>query len=412
MYVARAAGLLPQHPALRGPADGDAATTSREPAWALWHVLTARDRLREYHALRRFADAGGVVVSDRWPLPQLHLMDGSRVGWVLDGVRALGRGWCAGWRRPNVASTPTSALPDVLVVLRIDPEVAVSRRPEDDADYVRARNAEVFETDWSTTQAVVARRDPAPGAGARGHPCRHLGAALNLVVRVHWSAWLRQDDPGNPHADRAGCTRDAVHGRRRPHVSGRHPADESRATGCLGGRRARDGTRAGASRPRAGYARPSRPPYETASRGPSSGSRSSGSSPGPGLTAASSCWRRARRRPCGRSRCAPRSGRTAAACCPSFPAARVPTSSSTSTHRWSCSSARLGSRRSVHSRTQRLPEHERRAELVRGRELLDQLLAGPGPRPCRRRQRRPTEPVGAWSEPGGVGAPGRLGVRG
>ena len=42
-------------------------------------------------------------------------------------------------------------------------------------------------------------------------------------------------------------------------------------------------------------------------------------------------------------------------------------------------SARLGSRRSVHSRTQRLPEHERRAELERGRELLDQLLAGPGP---------------------------------
>jgi hypothetical protein len=39
-------------------------------------------------------------------------------------------------------------------------------------------------------------------------------------------------------------------------------------------------------------------------------------------------------------------------------------------------SARLGARGSVHSRTQLLPEPERRAELLRGRELLHDLLAG------------------------------------
>jgi hypothetical protein len=39
------------------------------------------------------------------------------------------------------------------------------------------------------------------------------------------------------------------------------------------------------------------------------------------------------------------------------------------------SAARLGSRRSAHSRTQRLPERERRAELLRGRELLFELVA-------------------------------------
>jgi thymidylate kinase len=39
-------------------------------------------------------------------------------------------------------------------------------------------------------------------------------------------------------------------------------------------------------------------------------------------------------------------------------------------------SARLGARRSVHSRTQQLPEPERRAELTRGRELLHELVAG------------------------------------
>jgi len=153
LYVARAAGLLPS---TRRSVDPRTATPDDVPgaAWALWHVLTARDRLREYHALRRIADAGGVVVCDRWPLPQLHLMDGSRVGWVLDGAGPRSRVV----RRLAEAERRIYAhigLPDVLVVLRLDPEVAVSRRPEDEPGYVRTRNAEVFETDWSATPAVV-----------------------------------------------------------------------------------------------------------------------------------------------------------------------------------------------------------------------------------------------------------------
>ena len=41
------------------------------------------------------------------------------------------------------------------MVLRVDPEVAVSRRWDEDAAYVRARNTEVFEIDWRETNAVV-----------------------------------------------------------------------------------------------------------------------------------------------------------------------------------------------------------------------------------------------------------------
>ena len=76
LYVARAAGQLPR---TRRSVDPRRETPNDVPgaAWGLLHALTARDRLREYHALRRVADAGGVVVSDGWPLPQLHLMDGS-----------------------------------------------------------------------------------------------------------------------------------------------------------------------------------------------------------------------------------------------------------------------------------------------------------------------------------------------
>jgi thymidylate kinase len=153
MYVARAAGLLPS---TRRTLDPRTATPEDFPgaAWAVWHLLTARDRLREYHASRRLADDGGVVVSDRWPLPQLSLMDCSRVGWILEGAgprSRLVRRLAEAERRIY----EQIGLPDVLVVLRVDPEVAVQRRPEDDSDYVRTRNAEVFETDWSATPAVV-----------------------------------------------------------------------------------------------------------------------------------------------------------------------------------------------------------------------------------------------------------------
>ena len=43
-----------------------------DPLADAWRLA---DRLREYRKARRVADAGGIVVSDRWPLPQIRLMD-------------------------------------------------------------------------------------------------------------------------------------------------------------------------------------------------------------------------------------------------------------------------------------------------------------------------------------------------
>jgi thymidylate kinase len=152
MYVARSAGLLPGTNAVVDPRT---ATLADFPgnAWAVWHLLTARDRLREYRAIRRAADAGGVVVSDRWPLPQITLMDGPRTTWLLrcDGVSRLTRALA----EREAAIYRQIAPPDVLVVLRVDPEIAVSRRSDEDATYVRARNAEVYGADWTGTGAVV-----------------------------------------------------------------------------------------------------------------------------------------------------------------------------------------------------------------------------------------------------------------
>jgi len=153
MYVARRAGLLPSAYA---SVDPRTATADDFPgsAWAVWHVLTARDRLREYRKARRVADTGGIVVSDRWPLPEIRLMDGPRTTWILDDGRQhdlVSRLVAHAERRIYGQIAP----PDVLVVLRIDPEIAVSRRSDEESTYVRARNTEVFGVDWSHTDAVV-----------------------------------------------------------------------------------------------------------------------------------------------------------------------------------------------------------------------------------------------------------------
>lgn len=153
MYLARSAGLLPSAYA---SVDPRSATPEDFPgnAWAVWHLMTARDRLREYRRARRVADSGGIVVSDRWPLRQISLMDGPRTGWVLahgDRFGRVTRMIARAERRIYAQIAP----PDVLVVLRLDPEIAVARRSDEESTYVRARNTEVRDIDWDGTHAVV-----------------------------------------------------------------------------------------------------------------------------------------------------------------------------------------------------------------------------------------------------------------
>jgi hypothetical protein len=162
MYLARRAGLLPSayasvDPRTAGPEDFPG------NAWALWHLFTARDRLREYRRARRFADNGGLVLSDRWPLRQISLMDGPRTTWVLRTPEHFSRTTLR-LARAEARIYDQMAPPDVLCVLRLDPEVAVARRSDEESGYVRARNTEVRDIDWSPTAATVIDATSPPAA--------------------------------------------------------------------------------------------------------------------------------------------------------------------------------------------------------------------------------------------------------
>ncbi|MGY1681901.1 hypothetical protein [Geodermatophilus sp. SYSU D01176] len=150
--TARRAGLLrtwlPNYPT--ADEHGGAAPGT---AWLLWQLVTATDRRRQHRRARAAAARGHLVVCDRFPLPQVTLMDGSRTRWVpLGELTALGRRLASAEQRCYA----TMVAPDLLLVLRVDPDTAVARKQGvDPAHFVRPRSAEVFAADWDASGAVV-----------------------------------------------------------------------------------------------------------------------------------------------------------------------------------------------------------------------------------------------------------------
>jgi hypothetical protein len=113
----------------------------------------ARDRYRTYVRARRVATNGGLAVCDRFPLPPLTSMDAPRIMRTPTGGLAgrLGRRLAARELRYYRAISS----PDVLIVLRVDPEVAVTRKPEEPAEFVRGRWQEIWNIDWDDLGAHV-----------------------------------------------------------------------------------------------------------------------------------------------------------------------------------------------------------------------------------------------------------------
>jgi thymidylate kinase len=115
-------------------------------------LLLARDRHRTYVTARRLAGRGGVVVIDRFPLAGIRMMDSPR----LQDLAGADRRSIAAWMvRREQAYYQEIRPPDLLLVLRVDPDVAVERRGDQDPEYVRRRAEEIWGLDWSQTGAFV-----------------------------------------------------------------------------------------------------------------------------------------------------------------------------------------------------------------------------------------------------------------
>jgi len=121
--------------------------------WFIREICTARDRVLSYTRARRFAANGGIVICDRFPLPQYINMDGPMSSLIRNHVND--RWFFRPLSRIEMKYYRFFIPPEILIVLRADPEIAVSRKKEEDEIFVRSRSSEIWEKDWSNTPAYV-----------------------------------------------------------------------------------------------------------------------------------------------------------------------------------------------------------------------------------------------------------------
>ncbi len=165
LKVGQLLGLYPPESTFRATLEQRSLVSTGYP-WLLREFCRARDRYASYVGARRFAAAGGLLISDRFPLPQIRLMDGPLAQRFLD--QRSGRPRDEAFLSPHPGHWLARALvrleasyyqhiasPEVLIVLRVDPEIAVRRRSGEDAIPVRERSTEIWQLDWQHTHAHV-----------------------------------------------------------------------------------------------------------------------------------------------------------------------------------------------------------------------------------------------------------------
>jgi thymidylate kinase len=134
-------------------------------------VCAARDRHRLYVRARRFADGGGIAICDRYPVEQLLLMDGPNIARAVEPER-MNR-VIRMMLRAETSYYERIMEPELLFVLRVEPEVAVRRKTNESETHVRTRSRELWEQDWSGTRAHVIDA---------GRPAEEVVARLQSIV--------------------------------------------------------------------------------------------------------------------------------------------------------------------------------------------------------------------------------------
>lgn len=153
LSIGRSLGLYPfERAPIHYTLDTDSLEFPGYP-WLLREVCVARDRYLTYVKARRFASNGGLVICDRFPITQVKLMDGPQAERMTSNrqsnrlIKLL--------TRLEKKYYQQIVLPELLVVLKVDPDTAVERKTDEDAVTVRPRSSEIWDLDWRATPAHV-----------------------------------------------------------------------------------------------------------------------------------------------------------------------------------------------------------------------------------------------------------------
>ena len=118
-----------------------------------WLACTARDRYKHYRKAQRFANSGGLVISDRYPHEALQTMEVAQISRITAGIESTGVHKALARLEERYHGRISTA--DLLILLRVDPETAVARKTDEPSDYVRRRANEVWNIDWDDTGVHV-----------------------------------------------------------------------------------------------------------------------------------------------------------------------------------------------------------------------------------------------------------------
>lgn len=109
---------------------------------SLTHLAKAIERKKAFQKAKKIKAQGGIVIMDRLPLdgvtsmdcPRIHTIKNNKYGWLSKIEKKL-------------YSTIKGV--DELIVLKLDPQIAIKRRPEDDEAELLIRSGQIWDKDFS-----------------------------------------------------------------------------------------------------------------------------------------------------------------------------------------------------------------------------------------------------------------------
>ena len=142
--------------------------------WMLREVCTARDRYLMYHKARQLASNGRIVICDRFPLKIIKLMDGL---YPVDAIANLFPQKIIVRNLARIVNKyyQSILLPELLIVLKVDPDVAVLRKADEDETFVRARSSEIWNSHFRGTKIRVINAN------------QDMQAVLSEIREIIWS---------------------------------------------------------------------------------------------------------------------------------------------------------------------------------------------------------------------------------
>lgn len=121
--------------------------------WAIRECCTASDRLRLYRKVRRMTTNGRIVLMDRYPVDNIRFMESPQIRRMYNGAATtpLLR-WLINKEESYYRFISP---PDLLLVIKVDPEISVQRKQEEEEAAVRARAEEIWNYPWNPEKASI-----------------------------------------------------------------------------------------------------------------------------------------------------------------------------------------------------------------------------------------------------------------